>query len=101
MDKDISINELDIKVRSYVFLKKNELMTVSDLCAKLDEGIDNMLKMPRITVKVTIDLLKAVKPYSYPSGALAEKYLAEHKDDGTISPENLMLWEDLLQTINS
>ncbi len=99
MEKEISIDELDVKLRSYVFLKKNGLMTLPALFAKLDEGIDELMKAPCITTKVAIDLLKAVKPFGYPSEELAEKYLATHRNDGSLSPEILALWEEMLNTL--
>lgn len=99
METDISIDELDTKFRSHIFLTKNGLLTLSALCGKLDEGIDALLKAPFCTAKVAVDLLKAVKPYGYPSEVLAEKYLAAHKTDGTLPAETIKLWEDMLQTI--
>ncbi len=101
MEKSISIDELDIKLRSHIFLTKNGLMTLSTLCTKLDEGIDALLELPFCTAKVAVDLLKAVKPYGYRSESLAEEYLAAHKTGGTLPAETLKLWEDMLQTINN
>ena len=99
MEKNITIDDLDLKVRSYMFLKRNELFTLPDICKKLDEGIDELLKTPRVTVKVSINILNAVKPYGYPSEKLVDEYLAAHKNDESITPENLSLWEECLQLL--
>ena len=97
MENNITIDELDLKVRSYVFLKRNELFTLPDICKKLDKGIEELMKTPRITVKVSINILNAVKPYGYPSEKLVDEYLTAHKNDESITPENLALWEECLQ----
>lgn len=95
MEKNITINDLDLKVRSYMFLKRNELFTLPDICKKLDEGIEELLKTPRITEKVSINILKAVKPYGYPSEKLVDEHLAKHRSDYEDKPELLALWDEL------
>ena len=95
MDKNITIDDLDIKVRSYVFLKKNELFTLPDICKKLDEGIEELLKMPRVTEKVAINILMAVKAHGYPSEKLVDEYLVKHRGDYDEKGELLALWDEL------
>ena len=92
---NITIDELDLKVRSYIFLKKNDLFTLPDICKKLDEGIEELLKMPRVTEKVTINILRAVKACGYPSEKLVDEYLVKHRGDYNDKSELLALWDEL------
>ena len=95
MEKNITIADLDLKVRSYMFLKRNGLFTLPDIFKKLDEGIEELLKTPRITEKVSINILKAVKPYGYPSEKLVEEYLTKHRSSYEENSELLALWDEL------
>lgn len=94
MDRNVSIDELNIKMRTYVFLKKNELLTVAAVCEKLDEGIEKLLKLPQATIKVSIDLLKAVTPFGYPSEKLVAEHFAVLKNDPEIPADTLALWKE-------
>ncbi|MBE7017088.1 MAG: hypothetical protein E7420_02865 [Ruminococcaceae bacterium] len=94
MDRNVSIDELNIKLRTYIFLKKNELLTVAAVCEKLDEGIEKLLKMPQSTHKVSIDLLKAVIPFGYSSEKLVEEYFAVLKNDPDTPAATLALWKE-------
>ena len=100
MDNNITINDLDLKVRSYMFLKKNKLFTLPDICKKLDEGIEELLKMPFVTEKVSINILMAVKAYGYPSEKLVDEYLAKHRSDYDGKGELLVLWDELQKNLH-
>lgn len=81
MTSEISIEELDLSVRSFNCLKRAGIDTLSDLFARLDEGISSCMRIRNLGRKSLEEVLRKAQEKGYPADEVVERYIAVLRED--------------------
>lgn len=95
MTSEISIEELDLSVRSFNCLKRAGIDTLSDLFARLDEGISSCMRIRNLGRKSLEEVLRKAQEKGYPADEVVERYIAVLREDPETTNEYVQSWESL------
>lgn len=92
---EITIDELDLSVRSFNCLKRAGIDTLSDLFNRLDEGISACFRIRNLGKKSLDEVLRKAQEKGYPADKAVERYIAELRQDPETTDEKVQSWESL------
>lgn len=95
MISKITIDELDLSVRSFNCLKRTGINTLSDLFNRIDEGISSCMRIRNLGRKSLEEVLRKAQEKGYPADEAVERYIAEVCSDPETTYESIQSWEAL------
>ena len=98
METNITIDELDLSVRSFNCLKRAGINTFADLCTLLDEGVD-LRRIRNMGLKSTREVLQKAKLKGYPSDEAVATFIETLKSNPEVAPESIHSWEEIHKSL--
>ena len=90
---NMTIDELDLSVRSFNCLKRAGIDTVCDLFTRLDEGLHTIMSVRNMGKKSLEEVLRKAKKYGYPAEIAVERYIANLRQDPEVRADSIQPWE--------
>lgn len=99
MTSEVTVEELDLSVRSFNCLKRAGINTLADLFNRIDEGISSCMSIRNLGRKSLEEVLKKVQAKGYPADEDVERFITELRDEADCSLESIQSWEELRDSL--
>lgn len=81
MTSEVTIEDLDLSVRSFNCLKRAGINTLSDLFRKIDDGISACMRIRNLGRKSLGEVLQKAQERGYPADEVVERYITELREN--------------------